>query len=44
METQDTHSPYVEHKDLKVIFVADNSFSIRWEKAKDKETPTWMIR
>lgn len=44
METQDTHSPYVEHKDLKVIFVADNSFSIRWEKAKDKETPTWLIR
>ena len=44
METQDTHSPYVEHKDLKVIFVADNSFSIRWEKAKDKVTPAWGIR
>ena len=44
METQDTRSPYVEHKGLKVIFVSDESFSIRWEKAKDKVTPTWRIR
>lgn len=44
METQDTRSPYVEHKDLKVIYVSDDSFTIRWEKAKDKVTPSWRIR
>ena len=44
METQDTRSPYVEHKDLKVIYVSENSFSIRWEKAKDKVTPASRIR
>ena len=44
METQDTRSPYVEHKGLKVIYISENSFSIRWEKAKDKVTPAWGIR
>lgn len=44
METQDTRSPYVAHQSLKVVFVSDNSFSIRWEKAKDKVTPLCRIR
>ena len=44
MENLDTRAPYVEHKGLKVIFVSENSFSIRWEKAKDKVTPAWRIR
>ena len=44
MEDQDTRSPYVEHKSLKVVNVSDKSFSIRWEKAKDKVTPVCRIR
>ena len=44
MENLDTRAPYVEHRSLKVIFISDRSFSIRWEKAKDKVTASWRIR